>query len=239
MSAASDGPICSAPRAAAALAGDLFASLARLLDLADATEVHPGHGAGSLCGAGIGHEPSSTIGHERRDNSMLRCASKQAFIEAVLATVPETPPYFSRMKRLNAAGAPLRGLADGPPRLASIRPAAAAALAADGAFILDLRSAAAFAAGHPDGAINLGFGPKMGYWAGWVIPPDSPLLILADDPAQHADAALQLLRIGLDRIEGTIAGGFEGWLSAGLPVGAIERIRCRAAASGDRGVPGG
>ena len=35
-------------------------------------EVHPGHGAGSLCGAGIGKEPSSTIGREADLNPMLR-----------------------------------------------------------------------------------------------------------------------------------------------------------------------
>jgi len=36
------------------LASDLFDSLQRVMALNDAVEVHPGHGAGSLCGAGIG-----------------------------------------------------------------------------------------------------------------------------------------------------------------------------------------
>ena len=45
------------------LAEQLFDSLyERTLSLDDATEVHPGHGAGSLCGTGIGKEPFSTIG---------------------------------------------------------------------------------------------------------------------------------------------------------------------------------
>ena len=69
------------------------------------------------------------------------------------------------------------------------------------------RSADAFAEGHPYGALNLAFGPKVGYWAGWVVPPDVPLLLLADEPAQAQEAVVQLLRVGLDRVEGTIAGG--------------------------------
>jgi hydroxyacylglutathione hydrolase len=108
-------------------------------------------------------------------------------------------------------------------RLPSIRPAAAAALSADGALVLDLRSAEAFAEGHPDGALNMAFGPKVGYWAGWVVPPDVPLLLLADEPSQAQEAFVQLLRVGLDRVEGTIA-GFDGWIGAGLPVARIERI---------------
>ena len=93
-------------------------------------------------------------------------------------------------------------------RLPAIRPAAAAALAADGAIILDLRDGAAFAEGHPYGALNLAYGSKLGYWAGWVVPPDEPLLLLAGEPAHAEEAATQLRRVGLDRIEGTIAGGF-------------------------------
>src|SRR5258707_761533 len=142
---------------------------------------------------------------------------------AELADIPETPSYFARMKQVNKAGPPPMPLNAGR-RLPSIRPAAAAALAADGALILDLRNAAAFAAGHPGGALNLAFGAKVGYWAGWVVPPDAPLVLLADEPAQAQEAALQLLRVGLDRIEGTIAGGFSAWTGAGLPVAQIEQI---------------
>jgi hydroxyacylglutathione hydrolase len=186
-------------------------------------EIHPGHGAGSLCGAGIGMEPSSTIERERRQNAMLQHHDRDAFVAAVLADIPDTPPYFARMKRVNAAGPPLLGGRQGR-RLPAIRPTAAAALAADGALILDLRTAAAFAEGHPDGALNFSYGSKMGYWAGWVIGPDDPLLLLADEPAQAEEAALQLSRVGLDRIEGAIAGGFDAWTGANLPVATIEQM---------------
>jgi hydroxyacylglutathione hydrolase len=201
------------------LASDLFDSLRRIMALDEGLEVHPGHGAGSLCGAGIGREPSSTIGRERRMNALAQYSDRDAFVAAVLADIPETPPYFARMKQVNKAGPPL--LRAG--RLPSIRPAAAAALSADGALIIDLRSAEAFAGGHPYGALNMAFGSKVGYWAGWVVPPDVPLLLLADEPSQAQDAFVQLLRVGLDRVEGAIA-GFDGWIGAGLPVARIERM---------------
>lgn len=203
------------------LASALFDSLGRIMALGDAVEVHPGHGAGSLCGAGIGMDPSSTIARERAQNAMLQHADRASFVAAVLADIPPTPPYFSRMKRINKEGPPQ---VDPARKLPALRPGAAAALAADGALVIDLRTGARFAEAHPDGALNIGHGTKVGYWAGWVVPADAPLILLADEAAQAQDAALQLHRIGLDRIEGTIAGGFEAWAAAGLPTAQIEQM---------------
>jgi hydroxyacylglutathione hydrolase len=204
------------------LADQLFDSLRRIMALDDGVEVHPGHGAGSLCGAGIGTAPSSTIGREREQNAMLRYDDRANFVTAVLADLPETPPYFARMKKINQEGPAVCGFVRGPRRLPSIRPAAAAALAADGAVVIDLRPAAAFAQAHPDGAANLGYGSKVGYWGGWVLPPDTPLLLMADEPGEARDAAVQLLRVGLDRVEGIVEGGFDAWVAASLPVAALE-----------------
>jgi hydroxyacylglutathione hydrolase len=205
------------------LASDLFDSLQRVMALADGVEVHPGHGAGSLCGAGIGKDPSSTIARERHQNAMLQYRDREAFVAAVLADIPPTPPYFAYMKTVNRAGPRLLG-DDEHRRLPAIRPAAAAALSADGALVLDLRDPTAFAAGHPYGALNIGYGPKIGYWAGWVVPEETPLILLADAPVHAQEAAVQLHRVGLDRIEGTIAGGFEAWAGADLPVSRIDQM---------------
>jgi len=206
------------------LAGDLFDSLQRIMRLDERSEVHPGHGAGSLCGAGIGKEPSSTIGRERRQNPMLQHTDRRAFIASVRADVPPTPPYFARMKRCNAEGPPLLASIRAAGPLPSIAPAAVAALLADGASLVDLRGAADFGLGHPAGALNIGFGSKVGYWAGWVVPPDVPIVLIAEDPAHAAEAATQLLRVGLDRVEGVVAGGFNAWLRAGLPTASIEQV---------------
>jgi hydroxyacylglutathione hydrolase len=206
------------------LAHQLFASLSRVAQLDGGVEVHPGHGAGSLCGAGIGKEPSSTIAIERRQNPMLQFSDEDAFVKAVLADLPDTPSYFVRMKRVNQQGAPLLGLVRGPRKVPAIKPAAAAALAADGALIIDLRPAEDFAEAHPYGALNLGFGSRVGYWAGWVLPPDQPMVLLAAEPSQAQEAAAQLLRVGLERVEGHVAGGFDAWRDAGLPTTSLQTM---------------
>lgn len=207
------------------LAGELYDSLFhKILALDDNVEVHPGHGAGSLCGAGIGSDPFSLIGQERRFNRMLQHTSKAEFVEAVLADLPETPPYFPRMKRVNHEGPRVLGLTGGYDGPEPMRAADAASAMENGAWLIDLRPAAAFGAGHPAGAINISFGSKVGYWAGWVVPADTPVVLLAAKPDEARAAARQLLRVGIDRIDGYVDGGFDGWREAGLPVATIPQM---------------
>jgi hydroxyacylglutathione hydrolase len=198
-----------------------------LLALDDDVEVHPGHGAGSLCGAGIGHEPHSTIGRERRFNPLLQLRARDEFVAAVLDDLPETPPYFARMKRVNRLGPALRDLARGVAPVRPLDPRDAAALLDDGALLVDARSAQAFAAGHPSGALNLGFGPRIGYWAGWLVPAGSKLVLLVSDETQTAEATRQLLRVGHDEVCGYVNGGFDAWQRAGGAVSTVELISAR------------
>lgn len=207
------------------LAGELYDSLfGTLLALDDRVEVHPGHGAGSLCGAGIGKEPHSTIGQERRFNPMLQHASRDTFVAAVLGDLPETPAYFPRMKRINREGPPLCNLAEGYPPLRDLTPQEAAALAAGGAWIVDLRSSEEFGSGHPASAVHIGFGSKVGYWAGWILPGDARIVLISSSATHGQQAQPQLLRVGLDRIEGFIAGGYDAWKSAELPIRWVPQI---------------
>jgi rhodanese-related sulfurtransferase len=64
----------------------------------------------------------------------------------------------------------------------------------------------------------------VGFWAGWVIPPDQPLILLGVDDAQAREAGVQLLRVGLDRVIGTIEGGAAAWTRAGLPIATLEQV---------------
>jgi hydroxyacylglutathione hydrolase len=211
-----------------ALAAALYESLfSTLLRLDDAVEVHPGHGAGSLCGSGIGKQPHSTIGSERHDNPFLRHTSREAFVAAVLGDLPETPPYFARMKRLNRAGPPLCGLATGVPSVRALPADDAATVVQDGALLLDLRSPESFAAGHPTGAIHMAFGPRIGYWSGWILPAGARLILLVDGSSHADEARRQLLRVGLDDVAGYVDGGFEAWRDAGGPTSAVELISAR------------
>ena len=200
------------------LAEDLYDSLfKKILVLDDRIQVHPSHGAGSLCGAGIGKEEFTTIGQEKRFNPMLQHKTKEEFVAAVLADLPDTPPYFPRMKKLNQEGPPLLGMVNGYRGPAAISPGSAATAIRNGALMIDLRGASAFAAAHPLGALNLAFGTKVGYWGGYVLPNDARVVLLAGDQREATEAARQLIRIGVSRIDGFINGGFDAWREAGLP----------------------
>jgi hydroxyacylglutathione hydrolase len=214
---------------ARALAGELYASLAeKLMVLADDVEVHPGHGAGSLCGTAIGSAPHSTIGQERNSNPWLQHRSMDSFVRAVLGDLPETPPYFAELKRLNQLGPPVLGLGQSLPDTPALAPEAAAEAIKTGALLIDLRQPEAFASGHPAGAINIGFGTKIGYWAGWIVPVSTPIVLLNEgDGRQLADARRQLLRVGIDRVLGYVSGGFSAWRAARLPIAELTRMSAR------------
>ena len=206
------------------LAGQLHASLFdKLLALPDSVEIWPGHGAGSLCGSGIGHADHSTIGDERRRNALLQHRDRDTFVEAVLADLPETPAYFARMKRVNKNGPPLLDLAGGVAAPPPMSAAAAAEACENGAWLIDLRSPAEHGAAHPARSLSITFGPKVGYWAAWVIPPDAPIVLMTATPNQGSEVRRQLLRVGLDHVAGSVD-GFGAWAAAGLPTQRIGQI---------------
>jgi hydroxyacylglutathione hydrolase len=208
------------------LARDLHDSLYRtILALPDHVEVHPGHGAGSLCGAGIGAQAHSTIGQERRVNALLRHPSRDAFVEAVLADLPEAPAYFARMKQINRAGPQVLGLAGGvgdPPPIPAVD---VARKVNSGGWLLDLRPAAAYGLAHPAGALSMSFSPKVGYWAAWILPADARIYLVMDNGVrQGVETRRQLLRVGLDRLDGFVEGGIDGWRADGLPLRELKQL---------------
>ena len=131
------------------------------------------------------------------------------------------------MKEVNRNGPDVRGLGNGVPPPFPLDARDAAAVVEDGALVIDLRSPEAFAAGHPSGAMNIGFGPRVGYWAGWIVPAANPLVLVASDPGQAAEAQCQLLRLGFDEVVGYVDGGIEAWRAAGGPESSIELIGAR------------
>jgi hydroxyacylglutathione hydrolase len=191
----------------AASARQLHASLKRLARLPEYLQVWPGHGAGSACGKALGAVPQSTLGYERRTNWALTVASEEEFVARVLAGQPEPPPYFARMKRLNAAGVPSASppyaLGEGALRDAIAR----------GALAVDVRPAPEFGAGHLPGSINVPLGNSFLGWAGSVVPPDRDVVLVAAAALRSdAEQAVRELRlIGLDRTLGVLANRRTVW----------------------------
>lgn len=181
-------------------ARQLFHSLQRLSTLPDYLQIWPGHGAGSACGKALGALPTSTLGYERLTNWAFRVASEAEFIATVLEGQPPAPPYFARMKRLNRDGPPILGSRAPLPSVGSADLARAIA----GGILLDLRAHPAFGKAHLDRTLNIPLNRAFTKWAGWLIPDDRDVFLVAPDAATAAEGRLALASIGLDRVKGWV-----------------------------------
>jgi hydroxyacylglutathione hydrolase len=214
------------------LAHDLYRSLHhRIASLPDGVQLYPGHGAGSLCGSGISDRSQSTLGYERATQPLFKL-SEQAFVDEILASVPPMPAYYPRMKQFNSIGAPpIAQLALPKP----LSPAAFAEALVGNAQALDLRRPEAFGDAHMPSAINIGAGQNLSLWAGWMLDPARPVLLVAGCNGGDIEASrLALLRVGLDNILGFLAGGMPAWIEAGqdfvgLPQRSTADVHTRSA----------
>lgn len=207
------------------LAHELFRSLhSRIASLPDGVALYPGHGAGSLCGAGMGERAESTLGYERATNPLFRL-SKEEFVREVLASVPPMPSYYPRMKELNAAGAST--LAAIPGNVALSEAAVAELSSREDVVVLDLRRPEAFGGAHVPDSINIGAGQNLSLWAGWLLDP-AKWLVLISDIGDDAEARRSLVRVGLDRIQGYLSEGMPAWIDAGLDFTRIDQVPVQA-----------
>jgi hydroxyacylglutathione hydrolase len=199
-----------------AMAGMLYDSLhEKLMKLDDGVEVFPAHGAGSLCGRNISTETSSTIGQQKRFNYALKPMMKEEFINMMTTDLPEAPTYFTRDAEINREGAPLLAELARP---AELLPEELKRLFQQGYLILDVRSPASFGAGHIPGSINIGLGGQFASWAGNLIAPGTPIVIVAEDIAKVDEAVTRLARVGIESVKGYLKGEILAWNEAGFEI---------------------
>jgi len=202
------------------LAPQLYDSLhQQLLPLGDGAMVLPTHGGGSLCGRGISQTRSSTIGYEKLTNTFLQLTDKDAFVRSVLDGDPAIPAYYANMRPRNQAGPE----AAQPPEPRPLPWGEVQHLAGHGALVLDTRSNVAFGGGHIPGACNVGLGPMLATWVGWLLPSDAPLLLVLERETDWQDVTTALQRIGYGRFAGYLQGGMAAWTEAGLPTESVEQ----------------
>ena len=204
------------------MAGMLYDSLyGKLLQLDDSVEVYPAHGAGSMCGRNISKETSSTIGEQRKLNYALQFNAKDEFVRTMTTDLPPAPSYFSRDAEINRTGAlTLEQL----PKPVELTPEKVYGFAQHGYLILDVRAAASFGACHIPGALNIGLDGQFASWAGSLIPPDAPLIIVADDEQRVGEAITRLARVGIESVKGFLSGGLSAWSKANLQTASIPQI---------------
>ncbi len=192
----------------------------KILKLEDYVEVLPTHGSGSLCGRGMSSKRTSTIGYERRFNPALQKASKEEFVDFVLSGNPGIPTYYKRMRPTNQEGPEDWTLAEPKP----ITAREIAHLVGHGAIVLDTRSNTAFGGGHIPSALNVGLDASFATWVGWLLPADTPLVLVLESQDQWAEAVTALARIGYERVAGYLLGGMGAWIGEGLPVEHVPQI---------------
>lgn len=203
----------------------LFESLRRFTEhYPDYLQLWPGHGSGSACGKALGAVPQSTLGYEKLVNWAFQIDNEARFVESVLEGQPDPPTYFATMKRMNR---------EGPARLGGL-PAPARREAAElpatlerGALVVDIRRADRHAEGGIPGTINIPLNRAFVGYAGWLLPYDRDIYLLADgdDDTAANRAASELAMIGLDRVAGWFGGdAFSSWESSGRSLRRLGRI---------------
>ncbi len=203
------------------LAGMMYDSLQnKIMPLADETIVYPAHGPGSSCGKNLGPATHSTIGNEKQTNYALQAQSKEAFIQAVTDGLAAPPSYFPINAKINKEGyesidaVVQKGLTALSPE------AFKAAMQQEDVIVLDTRHANQFINGFVPAALFIGLEGRFAEWAGSLLSFDKPMLLVTE-LGKEKESIVRLARVGFDKIQGHLAGGFEAWQKAGETIDLI------------------
>ena len=191
-----------------------------LLKLPDWVEVYPAHVAGSPCGRSMSPKGSSTLGFERLFNPALQARSLDEFVEKVVSDLPPQPPNFLTIVEKNRGMLPVR---EGQPR--PLSPGEVLERQRAGAWVVDLRDAAAFGASHIQRSLNVPL--RQGHFptsAGWSVPPEEPMIVVVEQPGDLPEATGTLTSAGLDWVEGYLNGGIEAWRKGGQPLASMPQM---------------
>ncbi|WP_018923484.1 MBL fold metallo-hydrolase [Salsuginibacillus kocurii] len=183
---------------AKASAKELFHSLQRLHNEPGHLQIWPGHGAGSPCGKAMEAVPMSTLGFEKQANPAFTYTEESEFIDFILDSQPEPPPYFKVMKIVNRKGPELLSSHSNPAEggedsslLEHLHPR--------DVHVIDVRMPETFSNGFIDQSLNLPFVKTFTEWAGWMLDYDHPIYIIASEDVQ-AEVIKELNAIGIDQI---------------------------------------
>ena len=204
------------------LAGMLYDSLHdKVLKLDDRVLVYPAHGAGSLCGRNMRAERVSTIGTERMTNYALQIKTREEFVEILTSNLPTRPEYFSQDAEINRSGA---GALSDLPALRPLGPQELKAFLEDGGIALDVRPGDQFAAAHVPGSVNIALSGQFASWAGTLLGLAVRPVLIAQSEETLLEARMRLARVGLENVEGYLAGGVEAWKEAKFPLASLPQI---------------
>jgi len=196
------------------LAGKLYDSLQKkIVPLTDDAIVYPAHGPGSACGKHLGSDTASTLGQQKETNYALKAASKEEFIKVVTDGLTEPPEYFAINAQINKEG--YESLTDVMKK--GLKPLTIEEVKKEkeqDSILLDTRQPEEFTKGFIPGSISIGLEGRFAEWAGVLLSFEKPILIVAEKGLEK-EAVIRLSRVGFERIEGFLEGGFDAWQKAG------------------------
>jgi hydroxyacylglutathione hydrolase len=193
----------------------------KLLRFPDEVQVYPTHGGGSFCAAPTSNERTTTIGRERHTNRLIQVFTEDEFVRLSLSGLPSYPAYYRYLREVNRRGP---RLLRGVPVLEPLSPRAVEGALANGVAVIDIRTPSEFARGHIPNSYGIPLASSLNTWAGWVVPFESPMILVADHPIRREEATRQLIRIGYDDLRGYLDGGIAAWQAAGLPTARTRLI---------------
>jgi rhodanese-related sulfurtransferase len=140
----------------------------------------------------------------------LQYKTRGEFVAAVLEGLPEAPQYFAHNAAMNRRGPDLVDW--NPAELPSVLPSAE--LSDPGQYyVIDVRDAADYAAGHVPNSVNIGLRGRFETWTGTMVPWEANVVVVGEAD-QLREAVHRLHRVGYQ----APVLPFEAWEKAGLPV---------------------
>ncbi|MER7458771.1 MBL fold metallo-hydrolase [Micromonospora sp. NPDC126480] len=187
------------PARARTLAKLQYGSLHRLAGLPRDVALLPTHGEGSFCTATGAGRFTSTIGEELESNPLLGVGDAEQFADRLLAEPMPIPAFYQYMGPANTLGVPpmpaltvpeidLADLAEQP----------------EGTQVLDVRPRTAQAAGFLPGSVGIEVADDFGSWAGWLLPYQAPIVLVAEPGQDVTEPITQLAQIGVDSVRGVV-----------------------------------
>ena len=80
--------------------------------------------------------------------------------------------------------------------------------------MVDVRPVADWAAAHVPGVLSIPLRAQFATWLGWLVPAETPLVIVRNADQDAEEIVWQALKIGYDRLAGELTGGMDAWTAA-------------------------
>ena len=176
-----------------------YGSLHRLAGLPRTVGLYPTHGEGSFCTASNAGRFTSTVGDEIDTNPLLAVGDPEQFADRLLATPMPIPAFYQYMGPANTLGVPPMP----PVRVPEIT-VADLDDQPEGTQVVDIRPRTTMASGFLPGSLGVEMGEDLGSWVGWLIPHQSPLVLVAEPGQDVTEAVTQLAQIGIDTVRGVL-----------------------------------